>query len=82
MAFPASLNTALTEAGETHAAVVLVIQDIVAIAPEVNMTEVRVQDNGTDDKDVRVIVSVRASGVTDEIAAKMEELFALVRGTR
>ena len=82
MAFPGSLDTALTEAGESHDAVVLVIQDIVAIAPEVNMTEVRVQDNGADDKDVRVIVSVRATGVSDVIATKMEELFALVRGTR
>ncbi len=82
MAFPASLNTALTEAGESRDAVVLVIQDIVAIAPEVNMTEVHVQNQGTDNNDVRVIVSVRATGVSDVIADKMEALFALVRGTR
>ena len=82
MAFPASLDQALIEADESHDAVVFVIQDIVAIAPEVNMTEVHRQQVGPDNNDVRVIVSVRATGVSDVIADKMEALFALVRGTR
>jgi len=84
MTLQADITTAITEAGQSKTATEAVVVGIVAVAPEVNMTEVRVLDDTQNPgkKDVRVIVSLRATNVAPAIAADLEELFALTRGTR
>ena len=84
MTLQADITTAITEAGQSKTATEAVVVGIVAVAPEVNMTEVRVLDDTQNPgkKDVRVIVSLRATNVAPAIASDLEELFALTRGTR
>lgn len=82
MPLPADITTAITEAGQSKSATETVVVGLVGVAEEVNMTEVRRLQVGPDDNDVRVIVSLRSTGVSDAIATDLETLFALTRGTR
>jgi len=82
MPLPADITTAITEAGLSKSATETVVVGLVGVAEEVNMTEVRRLQVGPDDNDVRVIVSLRSTGVSDAIATDLETLFALTRGTR
>ena len=82
MTLPADITTAITEAGQSKSATETVVVGLVGVAEEVNMTEVRRLQVGPDDNDVRVIVSLRSTGVSDAIATDLETLFALTRGTR
>ena len=89
MPLPADITTAITEAGQSKAAVDTVVVGLVGVAQEVNMTEVRVLDDPTPPggpppgtKDVRVIISLRSTGVIEAVADDLATLFALTRGTR
>ena len=86
MPLGADIATAITEAGQSKTATETVVVDLVGVAQEVNMTEVHVADDPGDPppgtKDVRLIVSLRSTGVAEAIADDLEILFALTRGTR
>ena len=83
MPLPADITTAITAAGTSKTANETVVVGLVAIAQEVNMTQVRVIDDPANPgmKDVRVIVSLRSTNADPAIAGDLETLFALTRGT-
>ena len=78
MAFPATLTQALTDAGDLSGSIEALLVDLVGLAQEVIITDIRIQQTGVDDNDVAVMFRLRSTGLTDVNAGLFRDLKAAV----